>query len=242
MDISPLEIRRIVASMIVLILSITVHEFGHALAADKLGDDTPRRQGRLTLNPVSHADPIGTLLLPLVGSIYAATTGFPGGFGWGKPVQFRSERLTRKISMATGQMIVALAGPTMNIVLGVVITAIHCVILMAKPSLMLNNEVNLILGYAVMLNFTLFFFNLVPAPPLDGGWILQRFVPHRHRDKFDQYAVYGPFVIMALVMISPLKIIFTWPAGLVLTLVYSLFGAITGVSHYTNHLAAAFWS
>src|SRR6478736_5422573 len=107
MDWSPEKIRWILIYVFVLLISVAVHEFGHALMVDLLGDDTPRRQGRVTLNPLAHADPIGTLLLPLIGGIYAAAGGGVGGFGWGKPVQWQPHRVSRKIRVATAQILVA---------------------------------------------------------------------------------------------------------------------------------------
>ena len=95
MDLSPQQIRWILIGVFVLLVSVALHEFGHAIMAYKLGDDTPKRQGRVTLNPLAHADPIGTLLLPLIGGIYAATGGSVGGFGWGKPVQWTPHRIRR---------------------------------------------------------------------------------------------------------------------------------------------------
>src|SRR4051812_29434522 len=80
-DITPEKIRWVLIRVLVLIVSVALHEFGHAIMADLLGDDTPRRQGRVTLNPIAHADPIGTLLLPLMGGLYAAAGGGVGGFG-----------------------------------------------------------------------------------------------------------------------------------------------------------------
>src|SRR6478609_2305843 len=100
MQLSPDKIRWILISIFVLVGSVAFHEFGHAFMADKLGDDTPRRQGRVTLNPIAHADPIGTLLLPLMGGIYAASGGMGGGFGWGRPVQWQPSRVNRKWRMA----------------------------------------------------------------------------------------------------------------------------------------------
>ena len=120
MDIQPNDALLIARGLIVLVISIAVHEFGHAWVADRLGDDTPARQGRVTLNPVAHADPIGTLLMPLGAMLWAASAHqFIGaGFGWGKPVQSQPRNYTRKLRMATGQALVAIAGPLMNVLLG----------------------------------------------------------------------------------------------------------------------------
>jgi Zn-dependent protease len=196
----------------VLVVSVCFHEFGHAFMADRLGDDTPRRQGRVTLNPLSHADPIGTLLLPTVGAIYAATGRSIGGFGWGRPVLWQPARVNRKWKMSTANILVSVAGPAMNIVLAVLLAGIHT-ILVKTGTIVLYGQASMIFFYATATNFLLFFFNLVPAPPLDGGHVAEAFVPYKHRSKFEQYAKYGPIIVIAIVMISPLAQIFTIPAG-----------------------------
>src|SRR4051812_42239838 len=117
MNLTSQQIRWILIYLFVLVISVALHEFGHAIMAHKLGDDTPKRQGRVTLNPLAHADPIGTLILPLVSSVYAALNGAVGGggFGWGRPVQWTPSRVRRSISMNTASILVAIAGPGMNL-------------------------------------------------------------------------------------------------------------------------------
>ena len=218
MDFTPEHIRRILISVLVLLISVALHEFGHAFMAHKLGDDTPRRQGRVTLNPLAHADPIGTLLLPLLG----AATGY-GGFGWGKPVQWQPSRVTRKISMSAAKILVAVAGPAMNVLLAVVVAAVHAGLL-ALDVLSPESPINGFLVLAVRINFILFFFNLLPLPPLDGGHVAQSFVPYRYRDRFDSFAKYAPFVLLALMLTPQLQIVFSWPAQYLTVHVYHLFG------------------
>src|SRR5678809_1013126 len=113
------KIQWIVISVLTLVASVAFHEFGHAFMAYKLGDDTPRRQGRVTLNPLAHLDPIGTVLLPLLGGV----AGF--GFGWGKPVQWQPHRVRRGITMSTAKILVSFAGPFMNVVLALIIGLVH---------------------------------------------------------------------------------------------------------------------
>ncbi|MEP6861969.1 MAG: site-2 protease family protein [Deltaproteobacteria bacterium] len=218
MDLSADQIRRIVIYVFVLIISVALHEFGHAIMADWLGDDTPRRQGRVTLNPLAHADPIGTLLLPIVGGFYAAHGGF-GGFGWGKPVQWQPARVNRKWKMSTAQILVSIAGPAMNVLLGTLIAVVWA-ILDAKH--MVGPKVDEILGFASITNFVLFFFNLIPAPPLDGGHVAEHLVPYKHRATFESYAKYGPFVVMAVALIPQIAQIFLIPAQFCSEHVYKL--------------------
>jgi Zn-dependent protease len=230
MDLTSDQIRRILIYVLVLVVSVALHEFGHAIMANTLGDDTPRRQGRVTLNPLAHADPVGTLLLPLLGSIFAATTGRGGGFGWGKPVQWQPHRATRKLSMSVAVILVAVAGPAMNVVLATVVAGTH-VILLSLDVLAPTSHINEFLFLAVRVNFVLFFFNLLPAPPLDGGHVAQSLVPYRHRDAYDNFAKYSPFLILGVMLIPQVQRIFVWPAEFCMTHLYGLFGVhLSGVS------------
>jgi len=223
MDLSPEKIRWILISIFVLVGSVAFHEFGHAYMADRLGDDTPRRQGRVTLNPIAHADPIGTLLLPLMGGIYAASAGGVGGFGWGRPVQWQPSRIDRKWRMASAQILVAIAGPSMNVMLAVLIAGTHA-ILISQGVIAMFDQVSLIMFYAVATNFILFFFNLVPAPPLDGGHVAEGLMPYKHRSRFEAYARFGPFVVMAVALIPQLAQIFRIPASFCAEGLYGLMG------------------
>jgi Zn-dependent protease len=227
MDLSPEQIRWILIYVFVLLISVALHEFGHAIMADRLGDDTPRRQGRVTLNPLAHADVIGTLVLPLVGSLYGAMTGIGGGFGWGKPVQWQPHRVSRRVSVSTAKILVAVAGPAMNILLAVVIAAIHT-ILMAQHVVTWGTGVGMILRFAVITNLVLFFFNLLPVPPLDGGHVAQSFTPYRYRDRFEQYARFAPFLVLGFMLVPQIQVVFVWPAQQLAGYLYLGFGHLFG--------------
>jgi len=227
MDFSPEHMRWVVQAMAVLLLSICVHEFGHAFIADKLGDDTPSRQGRVTLNPIAHADPIGTLLFPLLGLLYA---GAPG-FGWGRPVQVQPRNFTRKFPMRVGHMFVALAGPAMNLMFATFLAILHMTLLRFDViPLDHTHQANIVLTYAVGLNFILFFFNLIPAPPLDGGAVTEGLMPQKYLSAWRQFAVYGPFILMAVILIPQLSRIFVWPATKVTAILYDGLAALFGVT------------
>lgn len=197
---TPERIQIVVQGMIMFIAAIALHEFGHAWMATRLGDSTPRRQGRLTLNPMAHADPIGTLLLPLV--FLVSTGGI--GFAWGKPVQHRS--FDRK-----GNLLVAFAGPAMNVILAAFICTVH-VALLKGGVVTLGDRISSGLVMAVFLNFILFFFNLIPAAPLDGGTVLRGLIPYSWLRTYDQYAVYAPFVLLAFMLIPAIGVIVRTPA------------------------------
>lgn len=159
-----------VMMLIPMVLSLSVHEWAHAWSASKLGDDTAERQGRLTLNPIAHIDPIGTLLLPLLG--------IP--FGWAKPVPVNPTRFRRTVSMRTGMAITAAAGPISNFIL-----AALCVVCLGlwyrvyPADAFVPNAANILLRSGAMLNLSLGLFNLFPVPPLDGSRVAARFLSDR---------------------------------------------------------------
>ena len=187
--------------MIALILSIAVHEFGHAFMADRLGDGTPRSQGRVTLNPIAHADPIGTLLFPII-CIFAQ----PGLlFGWGRPVMVNPAAFTRRFSMKTGHMMVAAAGPAMNVLLAIFLTLVFGILL--KTGLLTpQHPITGGLTNAIFLNWVLCFFNLIPVPPLDGGAVLIGLLPDRHGHLVEKLGQYGFLIIIGLLVTGAVSI------------------------------------
>ncbi len=228
MDISPEQIRWIVQGLIILVLSIAVHEFGHAIVAHKLGDKTPESQGRVTLNPVAHADPVGTLLFPLAGMLFL-TKGVGGfGFGWGRPVMVNPASFSRKYNQRTAHMMVAAAGPAMNLVLAFIVTLVTVLLLKFG---VLGSDSGLLptLMAAIHLNFVLMFFNLIPAPPLDGGTILQGLLPDSMQESFHKVSIYGPFILMAVIFIPGLASIFLWPATVVTEILWKSMIAVVGI-------------
>jgi Zn-dependent protease len=190
MDFSPEQIRGILQALGFLVISIALHEYGHAIVADKLGDSLPRRQGRTTLNPLAHSDPIGTLAFPLLGLI--ATKGAGIGFGWGKPVLVQPNHFTRRFKQRTSHMFVAAAGPAMNVLLAILISTIH-LILLKSGVLDYGNAVSRALVMGALLNFGLAVFNCIPAPPLDGGTIIEGFLPNNAADHYAGDWATSPF-------------------------------------------------
>ncbi len=178
-ELTPERIRFILMAVIGMILSSAVHEWAHAFTAYKLGDDTAARQGRMTLNPLAHIDPIGTIVMPAVG----AMMGFI--FGYAKPVPFNPAKFTRKIPMNKGTMLVALAGPMSNLILAILCAAILKIILVAtSPDIYQTSDfahmVGALLFTGIWLNVILFIFNFLPVYPLDGSKILEGVLPRRY--------------------------------------------------------------
>ncbi len=173
-------LRNITGSMIIstlltlpgVIIAITFHEYAHALVADKLGDDTPRYQGRLNLNPMSHIDPFGFFLL-----LFA-------GFGWGKPVQINPNNFKRSVSLAKGEILVSLAGPLMNFVIAIVLSLVMGAIYKFAPLFIMSqvgNIIILLIQCTIFVNIGLGVFNLIPLPPLDGSKIFMNIMPYKAR-------------------------------------------------------------
>lgn len=184
--------------VIALVLSVAVHEFGHAWAATRLGDSLPRAQGRLTLNPVRHIDPIGTLLFPIIASVWQVPV-----LGWGKPVMTNPMNYTRRISRPTGSMLVALAGPGMNLVMAALVSII--LIAGARVGVIDLTIAQGIVKYLVALNLTLLFFNLLPIPPLDGGAVLAWVLPRSMQGVVEFLSRWGFLILLGLMMIRPLS-------------------------------------
>lgn len=178
--------------LIPLVLSLTVHEWAHAWSAHLLGDDTASRQGRLTLDPLAHIDPIGTLLLPLLG--------IP--FGWAKPVPVNPARFTRKISMSKGLLLTAAAGPASNVVLAAICVTLLAVIFRTAPELLRDNpSIYLLLRYGLMINIALAVFNMLPIPPLDGSRVAEGLLPYRWRGMWQTYARYSALLLLAVIVL-----------------------------------------
>ena len=173
-----------------VLIAITFHEFAHGYAAYKLGDNTAKNQGRLTLNPLNHLDPIGTLMLLVA------------GFGWGKPVQVNPRNYTRKMSMEKGEAIVSLAGPLMNFILAIIFTLIYCAIYKFAGISFINSNIGsiimLLLSATISINIGLGVFNLIPLPPLDGSKIIMPFLPYKSKEFFinNEQIFYIVFVLI----------------------------------------------
>lgn len=184
----------IVIAFGIVLVSLTVHEAAHAWSADRLGDPTARLLGRVSLNPIVHIDPIGTILLPLV----AAWSGLPI-IGWAKPVPVNLGRLRHG---RRDFMIVAAAGPLSNIAQAVVLAMVLRMMVAGGADMGLFAGV---LVLAVRINLLLAFFNLLPIPPLDGGNVLAGLLPDRAAAMFDGIRPYGFILLYALMLTGVLS-------------------------------------
>ena len=200
---SSFDLLALLLTLPAVIVAITFHEYAHAYAADKLGDDTPRMQGRLNLNPMSHIDPIGFMLLMFA------------GFGWGKPVQINPRNFNRNVRIDKGEAIVSMAGPLMNFIIAIVSAIVLGAIYMFAPASFLMNTVGnviyILLQELVVINIGLGVFNLIPLPPLDGSKIFINFMPYNWRKWIIEHSQIFYYIFLAIwitglagVIISPI--------------------------------------
>jgi len=181
----------LIANVFVLVIAFTVHEFSHAWTADFFGDDTPRRYNRLTLNPLAHLDPMGSLMLIVA------------GFGWAKPTPIDPSALRRHSRSAP--MWVSFAGPLSNLALAVLASIPFRLGLLSPgfPEGMLPT-VDQVFTQFVFINLILTFFNLIPIPPLDGDKIAEFFFPPAWLNVLDKIRPYGPVVLLVLIFVLPI--------------------------------------
>lgn len=179
----------LISRLITLVVALTFHEFAHAKVADMYGDTTPRMNGRLTLNPLAHLDPLGSIMMIAV------------GFGWARPVPVNPFALGRRSSSAF--MVVSLAGPLSNLLLAI-LAAIPLRLSLVNP--LTNDFTSLIYQFLIqfiLINLTLTFFNLIPLAPLDGEKVADYLLPPRWSEIFDRIRPYSPLILLALLFVLP---------------------------------------
>lgn len=176
-----------ILSIAILIVSVILHEVSHGFMADRLGDPTPRLQGRLTLNPAKHLDPVGSFLVPLLTSLAGFT------FGWARPVEYNPYNLKNK---RQAEFLIAAAGPLSNIVIALIFGILLRFIAAGATSITPMIE---IVTYIVIINIVLAIFNLIPLPPLDGSKLFLAFLPQQYGSLRMNLERFGPiFVILVI--------------------------------------------
>lgn len=213
--------------LLAMLIALSVHEAAHAYVAYKLGDHTAKAAGRLTLNPIAHLDPMGTVLFLIV------------GFGWGKPVPVNPHYFKHP---ARDNALTALAGPVSNFLLAMLAyLALQIIFQMAPDNvyalLMHHPHPNIFLAFLcdvllkfIFVNLGLMAFNLLPVAPLDGSKILEYFIPLRLQDTYDRFMQYGPYVLLALLLagnithIDPLGMWITSVMSTAITSFHIMFG------------------
>ena len=195
-ELTPERIAMGLTTYVVLLFSVSVHESAHAWMAHKLGDDTAFYEGRITLNPIPHIDPMGTLLLPIIqlmltGSLF---------FGWAKPTPYNPQNFRRDISMRQGHMLVAGAGPVSNIILAILFVIPFVTVFQLGIVQTYRHPIAQTLFLAIAMNVSLAIFNLFPIPPLDGSKVASYGLPGDIGDRYDRVMEpYGFLILMVLV-------------------------------------------
>ena len=195
-----INVAALVIGFLVLLFSLTVHEAAHAWTASRFGDDTARRLGRVSLNPVVHIDPVGTLLLPLIAMVSRS----PLIIGWAKPTPVNVRNLKRP---RQDSILVTLAGPASNLVLAVAAAlALRGIPDNRGPmgELDVAGPLAMIAAQALQLNVLLAVFNLLPIPPLDGGQVVLGLLPFNLAVRFRAIQPYGFLILMALLLTGTL--------------------------------------
>ena len=190
-----INVAQIVIAFIVLLFSLTVHESAHAWTANRLGDPTARLLGRVSLNPIVHIDPIGTVVFPLI-----ALASHVPLIGWAKPVPVNGSRLGHP---RRDFVLVAAAGPASNLVMAFTAAAVLAVlpvspVVLGEPNV--SVPIASLLNSAIQLNLLLAVFNMMPIPPLDGGNVLAGLLPFQLARQFDRLRPYGVLLIYALIL------------------------------------------
>jgi len=189
-----LSIASVLFRVVTLLIAFTVHEFSHAYVADRYGDDTPRMNGRLTLNPLSHIDPLGALMLVVA------------GFGWAKPVPINPYTLRRRSDSAV--MWVSLAGPLSNLVLAILGSLVFLVLWtpMQGTAMATTGFTGILIEFLyffIIINLSLMVFNMLPIAPLDGEKVLEFFLPPSGKDFLANIRPYGSILLLVVIFLLP---------------------------------------
>lgn len=218
-----MDIQKIVVSVLPILIAITFHEVSHGFVANKLGDPTAKFTGRLTLNPLAHIDPIGTLLMPIM--LFIFTNG-QFVFGYAKPVpinpmNFKDPKKDMALSAA--------AGPITNILLAVIsqVVLVHLIIpayslFPGGFSMAVLKPLKMMFEFSILINIVLAVINMIPVPPLDGGRVLVGFLPHKQAVSYSKIEPYG-FIIVILLLVTGIANVIIYPFILLLYTLVRIF-------------------
>ncbi len=218
MDIS--IIREVGILYILLVIAITMHEYGHAFIADKLGDPLPRIDGRVTINPIAHMDMLGTVILPLLTIGLSVGTQFPLVFGWGKPVRVA---LDNPKTRAKVDILSTAGGVGMNLVLALIFAILLSVMALAN----LGDYVA-VAQYGIFINCALFVINMIPVPPLDGSKFL-KYATKMSDATYYSLARWGLFIFLAIIMIPQTEMVLR-------VCIFSVSNAFIGIAQFLFNL------
>ncbi|HHW49287.1 MAG TPA: site-2 protease family protein [Clostridiaceae bacterium] len=196
-----------------IVIGLAFHEFAHAFTADRLGDPTPRYQGRLTLSPLPHIDPIGFIMILLL------------GFGWAKPVQINTRYFKKP---RRDEILVSLAGPVTNLLIAIVFATIIRLLFTSTLLFSMNVRTLSILysmfDYVIRINIVLFLFNLMPLPPLDGFHVLSNIIPLRYYRFTYTLQKYSTIILILFIVTNISSYLIGRPAGLIYNTILRIFG------------------
>lgn len=203
---------------LILLFSLSFHESAHAWMALKLGDDTAASLGRITLNPVPHIDLFGTVLMPLI-QIF---TGL-GVLGWAKPTPYDAGRFRRDVSLRRGHISVAIVGPLSNLILVTLFTVLLFITIRVDIDPSMQEALKSVFSVGILLNISLFLFNLLPVPPLDGSHVVSWSLPRSIGERFDQVAEnYGNLILWVLFLSGLLRFIIGPPTAVMISVINAL--------------------
>ena len=198
----------LVAGLPGIVIAMVIHEYSHARVADLLGDYTPRMQGRLTLNPAAHVDPIGLLMLFIV------------HFGWAKPVQINPMNFSNP---RRDDILVSLAGPASNLITSFI--ALIILVLLVKIDFPLSEGLLVVFNLIIVYNINFAIFNMLPIPPLDGSHILRNLLPYELARGYEQLERYS-FIFLLIIIATPVLSYVFVPLQ---RLIFGLFRSIVGI-------------
>ncbi|MDR1775055.1 MAG: site-2 protease family protein [Actinomycetes bacterium] len=209
-----------VVSFVLAIPALTLHEWAHGWVANRLGDDTPRMMGRLSINPLRHIDPVGTLLIP---AMLLLASGGTFVFGYAKPVPINPRNFK---DYKQGMLLTGIAGPVMNIIIAVVFGLVTRVVLAvaAGSGVAMLSAIAYLLERFVLVNLGFAFFNLIPIPPMDGSRVVQRFLRGRARQYYAMLERWGFLVVLGLLYFVPVVFDTYWSWTVI-----PIFRLLTGV-------------